>query len=71
MKTILVIAALLGVAACAEGGGGYGLEHGPASYDALKAATEKCQSDGGHIVLKSGYDNRELSNYECRMGGAH
>ncbi len=65
----LVATTLLILAACAGGGGSYELEHGPASYDALKRATEKCQADGGHIALKSGYDSRELSNYECRMGG--
>ena len=64
----LLIAVSLG--ACAGGAGSYGLDHGPASYDALKAATDKCHADGGQIVLKSGYDNRELSNYECKLGGA-
>jgi hypothetical protein len=66
----LVAIGLLVLGACAAGGGGsYELEHGPAGYDALKRATEKCQADGGHVVLKPGYDQRELSNYECRMGG--
>jgi hypothetical protein len=64
----LLIPLMLG--ACAGGAGSYELDHGPADYDALKAATDKCHADGGQIVLKNGYDNRELSNYECKLGGA-
>ena len=61
------------VAGCASGpvnGGSYGLAPGVASYDALKAATDKCHSDGGELTLKAGYDQRELSSYECKIGGA-
>ncbi|HXU99633.1 MAG TPA: hypothetical protein VG166_03965 [Caulobacteraceae bacterium] len=70
MKALLVPVALLILAACAGGAGSYDLDHGPADYDALKAATDKCHADGGEIVLKNGYDSRELSNYECKVGGA-
>jgi hypothetical protein len=61
-------AALVG--ACAAGGASYTLDHGTVNYDNLKTATDKCHADGGEIVLRNGYDNRELSNYECRIGGA-
>jgi hypothetical protein len=72
MKTVLLLAALFVLSACAAAGaqGSYGLDRGPASYDALKAATEKCAADGGKIVLRDGYDQRELSNYSCKIGGA-
>ena len=42
--------------ACVGGAGSYELDHGPADYDALKAAADKCHADGGQIALKSGYD---------------
>ena len=65
----LLIPLMLG--ACAGGAAGsYELDHGSADYDSLKAATDKCHADGGQIALKNGYDNRELSNYECKLGGA-
>ena len=70
MKSLLIALASLLAAACVGGAGSYELDHGVASYDNLKAATEKCHADGGQIVLKSGYDNRELSNYDCKIGGA-
>ncbi len=50
--------------------GDYDLPTGDANYDALKAATEACEAKGGHVRLKSGYDSRELSNYQCKMGKA-
>jgi ABC-type glycerol-3-phosphate transport system substrate-binding protein len=61
------------LAACASGApgqGSYGLDPGVATYDALKAATDKCHADGGQLVLKTSYDQHELSNYECKIGGA-
>jgi predicted kinase len=60
------------LAACASGsaGGSYGLGPGVATYDALAAATEKCRADGGEVMLKSGYDKRDLSSYECKLGRA-
>jgi predicted kinase len=51
-------------------GGSYGLGPGVATYDALAAATEKCRVDGGQVVLKGGYDKRDLGSYECKLGGA-
>jgi predicted kinase len=41
-----------------------------ATYDALASATEKCRADGGVVVLKSGYDKRDLGSYQCQVGGA-
>jgi hypothetical protein len=69
MKALLGSLALLMLAACAGGAGSYELDHGVADYDALKAATDKCHADGGQIILKNGYDSRELSNYVCKVGG--
>jgi len=58
------------LAGCASGQGSYDLDPGVASYDVLKAATDKCHADGGQLALKSGYDQHELSNYTCKIGGA-
>ena len=65
---VILICGLLG--ACAAGSASYDLDRGVANYDTLKAATEKCHADGGQIVLKNGYDNQELSNYSCKIGGS-
>jgi hypothetical protein len=70
MKALLASLALVMLAGCAGGADSYELDHGPADLDALKAATDKCHADGGEIVLKNGYDSRELSNYVCKVGGA-
>jgi len=77
MRRALILAGLGLLCACANGGAGggeakvsYTLDHGVATYDALKAATDKCKAEGGVITLKSGYDNRELSNYDCKLGEA-
>jgi predicted kinase len=69
-RLALLPAALL--AACTTGGlgGSYGLGPGVATYDALASATEKCRADGGVVVLKSGYDKRDLGSYQCQVGGA-
>ena len=69
MRTaVIFICGLLG--ACAGDAASYDLDRGVANYDALKAATDKCHADGGVIVLKNGYDNQELSNYTCKIGGS-
>ena len=65
---VILICGLLG--ACTSGSASYDLDRGVANYDTLKAATEKCHADGGQIVLKNGYDNQELSNYSCKIGGS-
>jgi predicted kinase len=59
---------LAGCASPPPAQGSYSLDYGVASYDALKTATEKCRSEGGEIVLRSGYDNRQLANYRCKIG---
>jgi hypothetical protein len=64
---IILFCGLLG--ACASGAASYELDRGVAGYDTLKAATDKCHAEGGVIVLKNGYDNQELSNYSCKIGG--
>jgi predicted kinase len=68
----LALLPMLFAAACTTGGvgGSYGLGPGVATYDALAAATEKCRADGGEVTLKGGYDKRDLSSYECKLGGA-
>ncbi|HEY1560737.1 MAG TPA: hypothetical protein VGF71_07590 [Caulobacteraceae bacterium] len=70
MRSIaLALAVLLaGCASEAVNGGSYGLAPGVASYDALKSATDKCQADGGELKLRDGYDQHELSSYQCRIG---
>ena len=59
---------LAACAAATAGEASYSLDYGVASYDALKAATDKCRSEGGEIVLKGGYDGRQLANYQCKIG---
>jgi len=67
-RLAVLLAVLMG--ACAAGGASYTLDHGAVTYDNLKTATDKCHAEGGEIVLRNGYDSRELSNYECKIGGA-
>ena len=68
MRGILLLP-LLGACASAAGGS-YDLGPGVATYDTLAAATEKCRADGGAVVLKGGYDKRDLGGYACKLGGA-
>jgi len=67
MRGILLLP-LLGACASAAGGS-YELGPGVATYDALATATEKCRADRGEVVLKGGYDKRDLGSYECKLGG--
>ena len=61
----LLAAALL--AACASAPvGADPLPHGDANYDALKAATQTCEAQGGKLSLRNGYDGRDLANYDCK-----
>jgi hypothetical protein len=66
----LLLAVLLCACASETAPSSYTLGPGVADYDALAAATEKCHADGGRVELKSGYDKRDLSGYECKLGGA-
>ncbi len=72
MKATLTIAAVaLALCACASTApDSYGLGPGDANYDAIKAATQACQAQGGQIHLKNGYDGRELASYQCKIGKA-
>jgi hypothetical protein len=68
-RAALTLAMLLaGCASETVNGGSYGLAPGVAGYDALKSATDKCHADGGELKLKDGYDQHELSSYQCRIG---
>jgi len=69
MRSLGCLAAALLAGCGTAGSASYDLASGVANYDALRAATEKCHADGGQLALKSGYDQHELSNYECKIGG--
>jgi hypothetical protein len=51
--------AAVALAACA------GVGQGTASYDQLAGASRACKDRGGELQLRSGYDERELSSYDC------
>lgn len=72
MSRLIALAALALLGACVSPveGGDYALPPGVATYDNLKAATDRCHADGGELVLSSGYDKREMSNYQCKIGKA-
>ena len=62
MKSVLAIAMLLTLAACADGPGAEG---DVATYDVLKAARADCAAKGGELTLtKDGLATR-MSAYEC------
>jgi len=42
-------------------------EGGIASYDALKAAQEKCVARGGTLKLQKGGDSQLLEDYSCKV----
>ena len=42
-----------------------GVGQGAASYDALARASKDCQDRGGQLQLRSGYDDQQLSSYDC------
>ena len=64
----IALAAALVVGGCAQRS--YVLGQGDANYDALAQATKECQSKGGEVRLRPGYDNHELSGYQCLLGNA-
>jgi hypothetical protein len=53
---MIAAAALIGCA---------GVGQGAASYDTLAAAAKDCKDRGGELQLRQGYDERELSSYDC------
>jgi len=65
----LAVAVLGGCAAVTDRS--YVLEQGrDASYDALRAETTTCESRGGKVRLRNGYEGKVLSDYECAIGKA-
>ncbi len=72
MRRLIAMGVLASLCGCVTGAQpSYGLDRGVASYDALKAVSETCKTQGGAIRLRPGYDSRELSSYECKIGGTH
>ena len=61
--TAILIACALGLSACADGGGPDG---GVANYDALKAAHDKCTTQGGKLVLRDQGNARDIQAYACK-----
>jgi hypothetical protein len=57
--------ALPAVAAATLAGCASGVGQGAASYDALARASRACQDRGGQMQLRPGYDDQELSSYDC------
>ncbi len=61
-----MLATTLALTGCADlATTSYELGSGDANYDALNRATKDCETAGGHVTLKSGYDTRQLDNYVC------
>ena len=63
MRIAVLIAAMLALAACNSVGTGQNA--GIATYDDLKAATEKCAAKGGTLKLKRNGDVQYLEDYAC------
>ena len=64
MRAALAIVALLALAGCETSAN----EGGIANYDALREASQRCQAEGGHLVLKPGGDNENIQDYACEKG---
>jgi uncharacterized lipoprotein YmbA len=64
MRAALVIIAALGLAACETTAN----EGGVANYDALRQASQQCQAQGGHLVLRPGGDSENIQDYACEKG---
>jgi hypothetical protein len=60
ISVALPAVAVATLAACASGVG-----QGAASYDALARASKACQERGGQLQLRTGYDDQDLSSYDC------
>jgi len=61
----LILAAGLGLAACANSGAGFGHAGGIATYDEIKAAQEACAAKGGALKLQKNGDAQYLDDYAC------
>jgi hypothetical protein len=64
MRAALAIVALLALTACETPSN----EGGVADYDALRQASQQCQAQGGHLVLRQGGDNENIQDYACEKG---
>jgi hypothetical protein len=61
MRAAFAIALALGLAACES----VANSGGTADYDALRRATQGCESEGGKLVLKPGGDAQYIQDYAC------
>jgi len=61
MRAALAILAFLALTACETPSN----EGGVADYDALRKASQACEAQGGHLVLKSGGDAEYIEDYAC------
>lgn len=61
MKVLGAAMLALACAGCAGGPSG-----GVASYDALKAARERCVANGGELVLRDQGNPQVISQYTCK-----
>jgi hypothetical protein len=64
MRAAFAAFAMLALAACETSAN----EGGIANYDALRQASQQCQAQGGHLVLKPGGDNENIQDYACEKG---
>ncbi|HEY2051187.1 MAG TPA: hypothetical protein VGH03_17750 [Caulobacteraceae bacterium] len=63
-ETVITVT-LPAVAAAALAGCASGVGQGAASYDDLSRASKACQDRGGQLQLRAGYDDQDLSSYDC------
>ena len=63
-RAAILISLTLALSACA-GGVGNGRSGGVATYDDLKAAQQKCASQGGSVKLQKNGDAHYLGDYAC------
>ena len=72
IRALAITLGLLGLAACDTGATGNAwYEHGDATYDTVKAATDACQAKGGKFTLRDGGDPTHMGDYACVMGKGH
>jgi|HubBroStandDraft_1064217.scaffolds.fasta_scaffold392277_2 hypothetical protein len=68
IRAFAIAAALVCLAACAEGAEGNAwYQQGDANYDAIKAADDACKAKGGTFQLKKDGDPTHLGDFECVM----
>jgi hypothetical protein len=66
MRLFLLTAALVVLGACSTPGSSAAwYEHGDATYDELKRATDACKATGGDFHVKEGGDPTHLGDYAC------